>query len=119
MALKRTRISAGLHSSHTSAGTVVTGLTAAGSTQATALAVTADVNIISTAAASTGVRLPDFDVDDEIIVVNGGANALAVYPPVGHSINVGAINVAVSLPVGRRATFLRVTNTLWVADVSA
>lgn len=68
-------------------GDVATGLTAAGSTQATALALAAANNFVSTAAASTGVILPPGNVGDAVFVFNGGANSLTVYPPVGGTIN--------------------------------
>lgn len=98
---------------------VATGLTAAGSTQATALALTNDVNIFGTVAASTGAILPNYDIGDDLVVVNGGANALNVYPPVGHQINSGAANAAVSVPAGKSARFCRVSSTRWVGIVSA
>lgn len=68
-------------------GDVATGLTAVGATQATALALAADNNFISTAAASTGVLLPLGNAGDSVFVYNGGANSVTVYPPVGGTIN--------------------------------
>jgi hypothetical protein len=101
------------------ASEVFTGLTAAGSTQATALALPGDLNIFGTVGASTGGILLDRDVGDGIHVVNGGANALSIYPPTGQQINAAAVNVAVSVPAGKAATFYRVTATRWVGVVSA
>ena len=113
-------VSAGLHTTQAQAAqNVVTGLTAAGSTQGTALALTNDANFIGTAAASTGVILPSYDVGDQVYVVNGGANAVAVYPPVGHTINGLAANTALSLAVGKGGVFTRVDATRWVGIVSA
>lgn len=61
--------------------TMVTGLTAAGSTQAGALSLTAQFNNVTTVAASTGVRLYNRQTGELIVRVrNGGANALSVYP---------------------------------------
>lgn len=81
--------SAGLGASTAQAivGDVATGLTATGSTQATALALAAAINFVSTAAASTGVILPVGQAGDVVVVYNGGANSLTVYPPVGGTIN--------------------------------
>jgi hypothetical protein len=111
---------AGLHPLQAQAAQVVlTGLTAAGSTQGTALALTGDANFIGTAAASTGVILPSYDVGDVIYVVNGGANAVAVYPPVGHTINGLAANTALSVAVGKGSMFARVDGTRWVGVASA
>lgn len=86
-------------------GVVANTLTATGTTQTTALALTADVNIVTTAAASTGVVLPStLSAGDEIWVVNYGANSLAVYPPVGGKINNGTLNASIS--VSTNATVL-------------
>lgn len=96
-------------------GSLATALTAAGSNQATALALTSEVNVIGTAAASTGVALPAaFDIGDEFVVVNGGANAITVYPFVGGYINALAQNAGVSVAAGASQTFKAVTSTLFV-----
>ena len=118
-------VRAGLHTTHSDAiagwQIQVTGLTAAGSTQGTALALAlAHINIITTAAASTGVILPTTpDNGDTMVVVNGGANALAVYPPVGHTILGLAANAALSLGIGKSGSFQRVGATSWVGIGSA
>lgn len=91
------------------AGSRATGLTAAGSTQGTALALAAGVtyHIVSTAALNTGVVFPATGVDlgDEIGVTNNGANALAVYPPTGGTVNNLATNAAYTVAVGKSALF--------------
>jgi hypothetical protein len=101
-------------------GTVANGLTAAGSTQATALPLPADVNRFTTVAASTGAILPPSNPGDMIVVQNAGANALAVYPPVGAAINAvatnGAYSVATATPT---AVFICVTPTQFIAFQSA
>lgn len=56
------------------------GLTATGSSQSDALQLTADVNTISTTAASTGVKLPPCEKGAMIVVNNMGAQTLTVYP---------------------------------------
>jgi hypothetical protein len=78
-----------------------TALTATGSTQATALSLISNFSIFGTVAASTGALL----AAREGIVVNGGANALTLYPPVGGNINGGATNAGVSVPAGKSAMF--------------
>ena len=70
---------------------VVTGLTAAGSTQGTALVIPLgqDSSILTTVAASTGVILPGgagVGVGEDYSVANHGANAVLVYPAVGGKI---------------------------------
>lgn len=99
------------------------GLTATGSTQGTALALPTDFNVFTTVASSTGAILPatgiNIQVTDTIIVVNHGANALAVYPPVGGTISTGATNASLSVPAGKTAWFLVVGTNAFAASVSA
>lgn len=97
-------------------GDVASGLTAAGSNQGTALLLSADVNEITTTAASTGVRFPDATVcspGDSIVVYNGGANSLSVYPATGESINAGATNAAFAVASGARTICYKVSATRW------
>jgi hypothetical protein len=60
-------------------------LTATGSTQATALALAAQTNRITTVAAGTGVLLPASLPGLEITIINHGANPLQVYPSLAAS----------------------------------
>jgi hypothetical protein len=98
-------------------------LTATGSTQGTALSMPSDFNIFATTAASTGAILPatgfQYQITDTIIVVNHGANALSVYPPVGGTIGTTAANTAFSVPAGKTAWFLVVGTNAYAASVSA
>lgn len=58
------------------------GLTAAGTDRATALALTKAVNVIGTAAASTGVVLPaaaTVGIGGKVVIFHNGANAIKVY----------------------------------------
>jgi len=86
-------------------GEVANNLTAAGSTQGTALKLSAVNNVVTTAAASTGVQLPATGPGDAITVANLGANALLVYPVTGGAIQTGAANAGFSVGVGKTATF--------------
>jgi len=102
------------------AGDITAGITAAGSTQATATPIYSDVNVISTAAASTGVLLPNNrSAGDTVEVTNLGANALSVYPPTGGNIGTGAANAAFSVPVSKSAIFRQVSATQWTQTLSA
>jgi hypothetical protein len=94
---------------------VATGLTAAGSTQGTALQLTSKVNIITTAAASTGVRLPPASVTDIdfVVVTNSGANTLAIYPSTGEQLGALGANAALNTGAGVGKAFYRVSPTLW------
>lgn len=88
------------------AGTSSSALTATGTTQATAYFLSADINTFSTVAASTGAVLPIGNQGDRITVVNNGANALAVYPPVGGGLGNQSTNTAYSLQAGCAADFI-------------
>ena len=93
-------------------------LVAAGTTQATALAVVNDINIFSTVAAGAGAILPTFG-SAFVTVFNNGANALLVYPPVGGSVNQAALNTAFSVAAGKSCTFQTPDGMTWVATHSA
>jgi len=93
-----------------------TGVTAAGSTQATARLLTAANTVVSTAAAGTGVIIPaSLELGDVTTVTNLGANALLVYPPIGGVIQTGATNAGFSVATGKQVVVKKVTATLFVA----
>ena len=81
------------------AGRVTTGLTATGSSsQANSLAIYSEVNVVTTTAANTGVRLPaNLSAGDSMVIQNNGASTLFVYPPVGGIINGGSANAKVDV----------------------
>ncbi len=93
-------------------GDVADSLTATGSTQGTALALTANTNIVTTTAASTGVLLPVMQTGDMVEVVNLGANSLSVYPRTGGAIQTGAANAAFAVGAGKSAFFTARSNPL-------
>lgn len=86
---------------------VADGLSAAGTTQATGTQLTSAFNTISTAAAGSGVNLPQFTPGLSVTVVNNGANALLVYPFQGSTdtINGNAATVGVLALPGSVSTF--------------
>lgn len=88
------------------AGDLTTGITAAGSTQATATVLTTDINAVSTTAASTGVILPVGEQSKSMTVFNGGASTLSVYPPLGGTINGAAANAAASITTLKGGDFI-------------
>lgn len=96
-------------------------VTAAGTTQGTATAITADVIYISTAAANSGVVLPNPPATGsrKIIVINKGASACNVYPASGHSLDALATNTAISLPVNGVLELNSVNNTKWMSSLNA
>lgn len=93
-------------------GDVADNLTAAGSTQGTALKLYANTNIVTTTAASTGVQLPPMQTGDMVEVVNLGANSLSVYPLTGGAIQTGAANAAFAVGAGKSALFTARVNPL-------
>ena len=106
-----------------SMGIAKTGLTAVGSSQATALVLPSDFNVISTAAASTGAVLPltgiNVQLADTIIVVNHGANSISIYPPLSGTIGVASANTPLAVASGKTAWFLVVGSNAYAASVSA
>jgi trimeric autotransporter adhesin len=78
--------------------TVLSGLTALGSTQATAFPLLNNCDhFFSTVAASTGAVLPTAKLPTSLTVFNDGASTLTIYPPVGGTINGGSINASESV----------------------
>ena len=95
-------------------------LTAAGTVIGDALALVSLVNVVSTALASTGVKLPDVDIGVEVIVQNNGANAINLFP---HSstgtINGGSAGAAVTIAAAAGNRAYRVSSTDWLVSVFA
>ena len=85
-------ISAGAAAAMTGAAGQLLGQTATGASQGTAFLMGAPTVEFTTVAAGTGALLPAVTVGgringaDTILVVNNGANALLVYPPIGFKI---------------------------------
>lgn len=98
--------------------TPATGLTATGSNQAGALALTSSFSIFSTVASSTGAILPPAGNQNDFVVYNGGANPLTVYPAVGQQINGLAANTGLSVAANKSAIFIAAGNQ-WIGNVSA
>lgn len=94
-------------------------LTATGSTQGTALLLSAANNYVGTAGSGTGVQLPSVSPGDFIVVGNGGANTLSVYGQTGETIQGGSANAAFSVATNKAAIFYKMTSTAWVAIYSA
>jgi hypothetical protein len=88
-------------------------IVAAGTTQATATALTADNNFVTSVAAGTGVTLPAGAAGREISVVNRGANPLMVYPASGAQIDGAGTNIGVSVPVNAAFVVNAQTSAQW------
>lgn len=95
-----------------------TSLTAAGTTRANALALTADTNNLTTVASSTGVVLPSIPVGAKVTVYNNGANPVKVYAPGSYTIDGTAGSTGVTLTNAKRCQYECVaTNTILSAQL--
>ena len=102
----------------------ITGLTvgvsaavsAAGTNQGTATALTSDYNVITTAASGTGVVLPTATVGRLVNVVNKGLNAVAIYPAGTAQIDALGASASISLPVNGMMFFEASTTTQWYSS---
>lgn len=101
------------------AGIGTTGLVAVGSTQATALQLSASQNAITTSSASTGVKLPATQMGSEIWIRNDSGQTITVYPfeTSGTTFNAAAANVTVA--TAKTAVFRAVTSTYWLSILTA
>jgi hypothetical protein len=91
---------------------IANNLTAAGTTQATALALTLDINEVTTVPAGMGVALFNLQPGQSQWVYNGdAANALKVYPAAGWTIDALALNAAYSLAHGKTQIFTAYSTT--------
>lgn len=99
-----------------SVGGFESAITAAGSTIADAASLPGAVNIITTAAASTGVLLPDLKGPVCVVaVVNKGANTVNVYPPTSTgTINNGSAGAAVTLATNKAGVFFSTGTGTWL-----
>jgi hypothetical protein len=101
-------------------GSVDNNVTALGSTQGTAYQITKNVTNVTTAALNTGVIVPaNLSVNDVVVVRNGGANALAVYPQSGGQINAAGANTALSVAVGKTAILISLDGLNFIALAGA
>lgn len=95
--------------------TAVLGITAAGTTQGTATALSGNYSIqeVTTVAANTGVKLPTATATSRVCIVNRGANILKVYPNTSGTINGLSANTFVWLRQGCALEFVGKNGTAW------
>ena len=94
-------------------------VTATGTVQADAYLLKAGFTEVTTSAAGAGARLPaNTTPGDEFWVVNKGANACLVYPPVGGAIDLGATDAAMSVASAANGLFKAITSLIWAAIVA-
>ena len=88
-------------------------VSAAGSTQAGATALTVDYNVVTTVGASAGVKLPTGTAGRRIVIVNKGANTLKIYPVTSSYIDGELINAAISLASNGSIELMASSSTQW------
>jgi hypothetical protein len=91
---------------------VATGISAAGSTQGGATALTKEINIVSTVSSGQGVALPAAVAGMIVTVTNTTGTALLVYPASGAAINSLSTNAAFSQGT-TTIQFIAPTTTQW------
>jgi hypothetical protein len=92
---------------------VSSAVTAAGSTQATATALTRPINNITTVPASSGVILPTATPGMRVMVRNATGTTVRVYPSSGAQINTLGTNVQLNLETLANIEFVAFTATQW------
>lgn len=101
-------------------GQVQSAVTAAGSTITTATNLTASINVVTTAAASTGVQLQHCEVGDEVEILNLGANAVTVYPDTASNrINQLSAGSGFLLATNTAVRLRKYTTLRWIGYLSA
>ncbi len=97
---------------------VGTNLSAAGTAQGSAAALTSDFNEIATVASgANSVLLPDPGVGGEIAIRNAQSSvALLVFPPVGQSIDIGLVNNPFSMGGNNTKIFRKMSATKWYSQ---
>jgi hypothetical protein len=88
-------------------------VSAAGTVQGNATAITKEMNVVSTVASGAGVVLPTAVAGMVISITNTSANSLEVYPATSAAINSGAANAAYTQPAGSTLQFIAPTTTQW------
>ena len=101
-------------------GQANTSITAAGTTISDATDLLTSSNVITTAAASSGVQLPSGEIGDQVDILNLGANTVTVYPDAtANQINQLSAGTGFSLAANTAVKVKKFTATRWMAFLSA
>ena len=92
---------------------VATGISAAGTVQGNATALTKEINVVSTVASGAGVKLPTAVAGMILTITNTSANSLLVYPDASGIINSLSANAAFTQAAGATLQFIAPTTTQW------
>lgn len=93
--------------------TVNASVAATGSTQADATSIKEGMTVVTAGDATKGVVLPPAEAGMRVVVKNGAAAILKVYPASGDAVNALAANAAISLAANVTATFVAIDGTTW------
>ncbi len=101
-------------------GQVQSSVTAAGTVITDATDLTASINVVTTAAASSGVQLPRVEIGDEVEILNLGANPVTVYPDASaNQINALSAGAGFLLGTNTAVKSRKYTTTRWIGYLSA
>ena len=89
------------------------GVSAAGTVQGNATALTTEFNRVSTVASGSGVVLPTATAGMAVVIVNSSANSLLVYPASGAAINSLATNAGYSHVTLATLQYIAISSTQW------
>jgi hypothetical protein len=88
-------------------------VSAAGTVQGNATALTTEFNRVSTVTSGSGVVLPSATAGMAIAIVNSSANSLLVYPATGAAINSLSTNVGYSHQTLATLQYIAISSTQW------
>jgi hypothetical protein len=88
-------------------------VSAAGTVQGNATALTTEFNRVSTVTSGSGVVLPSATAGMAIAIVNSSANSLLVYPATGAAINSLSTNVGYSHETLATLQYIAISSTQW------
>ena len=95
-------------------------ISAAGTTITTATDLTASINVVTTAAASSGVQLPNGEIGDEVEILNLGSNSVTVYPDTASNrINALSAGSGFALAINTAVKLRKYTSSRWIGYLSA
>lgn len=92
---------------------IAAAVSAAGTDQSTATALSTVYSIVTSVSSAQGVKLPAAAASLTYTVVNTTATNLLVYPNTSDKINGGTANAAVTVAAGSTATFVAKDGTDW------
>jgi hypothetical protein len=101
-------------------GQVQSAVSAAGTAISDATDLTASINVVTTAAASSGVQLPSSQIGDEVEILNLGANAVTVYPDTtSNRVNALSAGTGFLLATNTAVRLRKFTSSRWIGWLSA